>query len=59
MNTITFEVVDNSALSISHAIIKYYKNLNASEKNHIIDLEELCDHIKAYVKAEKKAGAEQ
>ena len=59
MNKIELEVVDNSSIGMTNALIKYYKRCNSVEGNHLIDLEEIADHIKAYVKAERQANYER
>lgn len=53
MNKIELEVMDNSAIGVTHALIEYYKSCNSVKENHLIDLEEIADHIRAYVKAER------
>lgn len=55
--TIKFEVIDHSNLQLAHAICKYYERCNGIKENALIDLEELSEHINAYVKAERKALA--
>lgn len=55
MNKIELEVMDNSAIGIAHALIKYYIKCNAKIKNALIDLEEVSEHINAYVDAERKS----
>lgn len=53
--TITLEVMDTSVLQMAHAVCKYYEKNNGIKENALIDLEELGEHINAYVKAEKKS----
>lgn len=54
MNKIEFEVIDNSAIGIAHALIKYYIKKNSKKENALIDLEEITDHINAYIDTERK-----
>ena len=58
MRKIELEVVDNSSIGMTHALIKYYKQCNSVEGNHLIDLEEIAEHIRAYVKAERAVDYE-
>lgn len=53
--TIELEVLDNSCMSVALAICKYYTKNNSSKENALIDLDELTEHIDAYVRAERKA----
>lgn len=53
--TIELEVLDTSTLQVAHAIIKYYMRANQDRSLGLIDLEELCDHITAFIKADKRA----
>lgn len=53
--TIELEVLDNSCMSVAHAICKYYTKSNSVEENALIDLDEVAEHIDAYVRAERKA----
>lgn len=55
MNKIELEVMDNSSIGVAHALIKYYFQCNAKKENALIDLEEVSDHINAYVDAERKS----
>ena len=55
MNKIELEVMDNSAIGVAHALIKYYLKCNAKKENALIDLEEVSDHINLYVDAERKS----
>lgn len=55
MNKIELEVVDNSAIAIAHALIKYYMKCNAKKENALIDLEEVSEHINTFVNAERKS----
>lgn len=55
MNKIELEVMDNSSIGVAHSLIKHYLKCNAKRENALIDLEELSDHINAYVDAERKS----
>ena len=55
IKTIEFEVIDTSALSMAHAIGRYYIKNNDIKENALIDLQEVAEHIEAYVRAEYKA----
>lgn len=54
MCTIELEVLDNSCLQIAHALCKRSLKVNNSKELALIDLEELTEHINAFVKAERK-----
>lgn len=53
--TIELEVLDDSCMSVAHAICKYYTKSNSVKENALIDLDEVAEHIDAYVRAERKA----
>lgn len=55
LRTIELEVLDDSCLSVALAICKYYTKNNSHKENALIDLDELTEHIDAYVGAERKA----
>lgn len=55
MCTIELEVLDSSCLQIAHALCKRSLKVNTSQECALIDLEELAEHINAFVKAERKA----
>lgn len=52
---IQLEVADGSALQVAYAICKYYLKNNSYKETALIDLDELTEHIAAYVRAERKA----
>lgn len=54
LRTIELEVLDTSCMSVAHAICKYYEKSNSSKESALIDLEELVEHIDAYIRAEDK-----
>lgn len=54
MCTIELEVADSSAFQVSYAICKYYRKCNSEKELALIDLEELVEHINAYIEAERK-----
>ena len=54
VRTIELEVLDKSCLQVAYAIIKYYVGNNNTKENALIDLEELTEHINAYIKAERR-----
>lgn len=51
---IQLEVGDGSVMQVANAICKYYVQCSETEKG-LIDLDELTEHIDAYVRAERKA----
>lgn len=55
INNIELEVLDTSALSMAHAIAVYYIKMNDIKENALIDLQEVAEHIEAYVRAEYEA----
>lgn len=53
--TYQFQTLDGSCLSMAHAICKHYVDANGNDvERALIDLEELVEHIDAYVRAERK-----
>lgn len=54
LSTIELEVLDTSCMSVALAICKYYTKNNSSKENALIDLEEVVEHIDAYIRAEDK-----
>ena len=54
MVTIELEVLDNSCLQIAYALCKRSLKVNNSKECALIDLEELTEHINAFVRAERK-----
>lgn len=54
IRTIELEVLDTSAFSMAHAIARYYVKNNTKKENVLIDLQEVAEHIEAYVRAEQK-----
>lgn len=51
---IQLEVGDGSVMSVANAICKHYVQYSDTEKG-LINLDELTEHIDAYVRAERKA----
>lgn len=51
---IQLEVGDGSVMSVANAICKHYVQYSDTEKG-LIELDELTEHIDAYVRAERKA----
>ena len=54
MCTIELEVLDSSCLQVAHALCKRSLKVNDSKECALIDLEELAEHINAFVRAERK-----
>ena len=55
---ITFELYGSSMAQLSDAICQWDKKQNGTNiQGHIIDIEELYLHLKAYVEAERKYEA--
>lgn len=55
MSKIELELLDHSALQVAYGICKYFNSKNGIKELALIDLEEVAEHINAYVKAEKRA----
>lgn len=55
MLTIELDVLDSSCLQVAHAICKRSIKVNTIKEGALIDLEEIADHINAFVRAERKA----
>lgn len=51
---IGYEVLDTSMLQLCHAICKRNREQNIDNQVHIIEMEELRDHLTAYIEAGKK-----
>lgn len=54
MAKVEFELVDSSSFQLAYAICKYYRKCNSEKELALIDLEELVEHINAYIEAERK-----
>lgn len=54
MNEIKLEVVDSSMFQIAYSVCKYDLRRTQNKKEHIVNIEELIEHLQAYINAEKK-----
>ena len=52
---IQLEVTDSSPMQIAYAICNFFEESWDTEENALIQLDELTEHIDAYVRAERKA----